>query len=99
MQHYSLDESGSITTNNALITVFIIAGVTATNKDKVKRVFRKAKVNYLKHNPDVLLDIKSEIKGSQMSIEFKDYVLVNLFQKQIYNSITWYLTITTPCHG
>ncbi len=65
-----------------LITVFIIAGVTATNKDKVKRVFRKAKVNYLKHNPDVLLDIKSEIKGSQMSIEFKDYVLVNLFQNR-----------------
>ncbi|HEM2744413.1 TPA: DUF3800 domain-containing protein [Streptococcus suis] len=82
MQHYSLDESGSITTSNAPNNrFFIIAGVTATNKDKVKRVFRKAKVNYLKHNPDVLLDIKSEIKGSQMSIEFKDYVFSQLIAK------------------
>ncbi|MFX3964426.1 hypothetical protein ACJBXL_10480, partial [Streptococcus suis] len=60
---------------------FMIAGVTAKNKDKVKRLFRKAKLNYLKHNPDVLIDIKSEINGSQMSIELKDDVFRQLISK------------------
>lgn len=45
--HYSLDESGSITTNQALNNrFFIIAGVSASDSQKVKRVFRKAKYHF-----------------------------------------------------
>lgn len=80
--HYSLDESGSITTSDTTKNrFFIIAGVSSNNKKKVKRVFRKSKVNYLKHNPGLGLDIKLEIKGSQMPLEFKDYVFNQLITK------------------
>ncbi|MBG9368273.1 DUF3800 domain-containing protein, partial [Streptococcus sp. NLN64] len=77
--NYYLDESGSITTSNSQHNrFFIIAGVSTQNPKKVKRVFRKAKLNYLKHNPDLELDVKTEIKGSEMPLDFKDYVFTQL---------------------
>ncbi|MBG9368277.1 DUF3800 domain-containing protein [Streptococcus sp. NLN64] len=80
--NYYLDESGSITTSNSQHNrFFIIAGVSTQNPKKVKRVFRKAKLNYLKHNPDLELDVKTEIKGSEMPLDFKDYVFTQLIEK------------------
>ncbi len=37
-------------------------------------------MNYLKYN-DVGLDIKSEIKGSEMSFEFKEYIFKTIISK------------------
>ena len=76
------DESGSITlSNHQGNRYFVIAGCSTGNPQKVKRVFRKAKRNYLKHNPDLNLDIRSEIKGSQMNSAFKEYIFSELRQK------------------
>ena len=78
---YYFDESGSITLSDYKKNrFFVIASLTTNNPEKVKRVFRKSKVNYLKYN-DVGLDIKSEIKGSEMSFEFKEYIFKQLISK------------------
>ena len=78
---YYFDESGSITlSDHKKNRFFVIASLTTNNPEKVKRVFRKSKVNYLKYN-DVGLDIKSEIKGSEMSFEFKEYIFKQLISK------------------
>ena len=79
---FNFDESGSITTSNKLNNrFFIVAGCQTNDPNKVKRVFRKAKVNYLKHHPELELDIKKEIKGSQMPLYFKDYIFTELMKK------------------
>lgn len=79
---YYFDESGSITTHQSPFNrFFIIAGCTSNNPKKVKRVFRKAKVKYLKNHPDLELDIKQEIKGAQMPLKFKEYIFDELIKK------------------
>lgn len=79
---FYFDESGSITTSQEPFNrFFIVAGCYTTDSKKVKRVFRKAKVNYLKHNPELKLDVKKEIKGSQMPLEFKTYIFDELIKK------------------
>lgn len=94
---FNFDESGSITTSNKLNNrFFIVAGCQTNDPNKVKRVFRKAKVNYLKHHPELELDIKKEIKGSQMPLDFKDYIFTELMKKQISDLTSLYLIITMP---
>jgi gp21 protein len=94
---FNFDESGSITTSDKLNNrFFIVAGCQTNDPNKVKRIFRKAKVNYLKHHPELELDIKKEIKGSQMPLDFKDYIFTELMKKQISDLTSLYLIITMP---
>lgn len=84
------DESGSISKSNYFRNKYFIIGMISTSeKKKVKRVFRKAKQNFLKHN-DLTLDIKSEIKGFEMPIEMKQHIFTQLVDK---TDITFHYTV------
>ncbi|MGV2875875.1 DUF3800 domain-containing protein [Macrococcus capreoli] len=75
------DESGTITLSNAPQFKYFYIGMISTHeKNKVKRVFRKAKLDYIKQN-NVKLNIKDEIKGSEMSEGMKGYVLRQLIDR------------------
>ncbi|MBC2575456.1 DUF3800 domain-containing protein [Peptostreptococcus canis] len=79
---YYFDESGTITTyNNGNHRFLIIAGLKTNNVEHTKRIFRKAKVKYLSKNPELELDVRYEIKGSQMNLDFKRFILEELIRK------------------
>lgn len=79
------DESGSITTSKGFKNRYFIIGfislIDKNEKDKVKRVFRKSKKDFIKYNPHLNLDITKEIKGSEMPLEMKKYVFEKLISK------------------
>ncbi|PTJ23289.1 DUF3800 domain-containing protein [Staphylococcus simulans] len=84
------DESGSISQSNHFECKYFIIGMISTSeKKKVKRVFRKSKIDYLKHH-NLKLDVKSEIKGSEMPIEMKTHIFEQLIKK---TDIEFYYTI------
>ena len=76
------DESGSITMSTGPNNrYFVVSYVETTEPVKVSRVFRKAKVSYIKNNPSCGLSPKDEIKGSNMSIEFKEFMFSEISRK------------------
>lgn len=79
---YFYDESGSITLSNYENNrFFVIAGVSSSNENKTIRIFRKAKVKYLRDNKNLKFDIKKEIKGSEMDLNFKEFIFNELMEK------------------
>ena len=79
---YFYDESGSITLSNYENNrFFVIAGVSSSNENKTIRIFRKAKVKYLRDNKNLKFDIKKEIKGSEMDLDFKEFIFNELMEK------------------
>src|SRR5699024_3570034 len=79
------DESGSITAVRKYNRRFFVIGfISPKDTEEIKRIsrtFRKAKVDYLKHNPGVNLNPKIEIKGSEMDFKMKEYILEELIKK------------------
>lgn len=83
---FYIDESGSIThSKQEHKRYFIIALVETNNPSKVKRVFRRAKTNFLKRHHgsryDDLPRNNREIKGSRMPIKMKHYIFTQLSNK------------------
>lgn len=77
-----IDESGSITTSDSFYNrYFVISFVEVKNEKKAVRVFRRAKKNFIKHNPQYGLDVKEEIKGSEMPHDMKIHIFNELKQK------------------
>ncbi|MEE6657009.1 DUF3800 domain-containing protein [Limosilactobacillus reuteri] len=74
-----IDESGSITRNRSKNNrYFIIAMAETNNPQRVRRKFYKYKKNYVKKHSSLQLDYTKEIKGSQMPLAMKRYILKNL---------------------
>lgn len=62
-----IDESGSITSSkHNKNRFFVICFVHTDNPSKLIREFRKAKVKFAEAHPEANIDVKEEIKGSQM---------------------------------
>lgn len=84
------DESGSITTSTHFKNRYFVIGFLSFTDTKdlvnIERSFRKLKVNYLKAHPETNLNIKKEIKGSDMSLDMKRYILTGLCKR---HSITF----------
>ncbi|MGX7106139.1 DUF3800 domain-containing protein [Globicatella sanguinis] len=77
-----IDESGSITTSNAKRNRYFIMSFVHTNEPyKVIREFRRAKIEFLKIHSDIQLDIKKEIKGSEMTFGMKKHIFEHLKSK------------------
>lgn len=77
-----IDESGSITTNSSFENrFFVIVFLQTENPYHVIRQFRRAKVKFLKENPKFTMDVKKEIKGSQMPYEMKKYIFETIRDK------------------
>ncbi|WP_239738532.1 DUF3800 domain-containing protein [Mammaliicoccus sp. C-M14] len=78
------DESGSITRSNAFINrYFVIGFISPKNTNdivKINRDFRKLKVKFIQKN-NLNLDFKKEIKGSQMPLPMKEFILEKLCKK------------------
>lgn len=76
------DESGSITMSNAPNNrYFVVSYIETKDPVKVSRVFKKTKALYIKNNPNCGLSPKDEIKGSAMSIEFKEFMFSEISNK------------------
>ncbi|MBU0278709.1 DUF3800 domain-containing protein [Gemella sp. zg-570] len=91
MKKFYFDESGSITkSKNINNKYFIFAGISTNEPEHTKRIFKKAKQKYLKNNPDLNFNIKNEIKGSEMNIDFKIFLFEELIKK---TDITFYFMI------
>lgn len=88
------DESGSITKyRNYKNRYFIIGFISPADHleiSKIERTFRKSKVKYLNNNPHVNLDVTKEIKGSEMNLDMKKFILRELIRK---HSITFHYAI------
>ncbi|WP_056955554.1 DUF3800 domain-containing protein [Limosilactobacillus ingluviei] len=80
-----IDESGSITRNKSRnCRYFVIAIVESDNPSHVKRIFKKAKVKFLKTHASknyAILDYRKEIKGSEMPSKMKKYIFNELKKK------------------
>ncbi|QID93691.1 DUF3800 domain-containing protein [Limosilactobacillus fermentum] len=80
-----IDESGSITRSKAWKRrYFVIAIVESNNPLQVKRIFRKAKVKFLKEHTGKIyedLDYHNEIKGSEMPPKMKEFIFKELKNK------------------
>lgn len=77
-----IDEAGSITQNNGNRNrFFIIACIETSNPYHVIRQFRKAKSQYIKEHPESQLDIKKEIKGSEMPFGMKKMIFNRIKDK------------------
>ncbi|MCH4008497.1 DUF3800 domain-containing protein [Companilactobacillus sp.] len=77
-----IDESGSITrSKNPKKRYFIISIVETEEPYKVRRVFRRAKKNFITHNPNLQMNYSVEVKGSQMPVKMKRYILDQVLEK------------------
>ncbi|MCH4985340.1 DUF3800 domain-containing protein [Macrococcoides goetzii] len=75
------DESGSISCHKHFTCRYFFIGMISTNNTKkVKRVFRKAKKDFINNN-EVELDYTTEIKGSDMPLEMKIDLINELIKK------------------
>lgn len=75
------DESGSISCHKRFTCRYFFIGMISTNNtNKVKRVFRKAKKDFINNN-EVELDYTTEIKGSDMPLEMKIDIINELIKK------------------
>ncbi|MCH4984477.1 DUF3800 domain-containing protein [Macrococcoides goetzii] len=89
------DESGTITLcNDAHLKYFYIGMISTNEKDKVKRVFRKSKMHYIKHK-NSNRDYTKEIKGSEMNADMKGYILEQLVEK---TDITFHYIVADNHH-
>lgn len=77
-----IDESGSITRSTLEKNrYFVISYIETAEPEKVSRVFRKFKVNYIKHTPNSGFSVGEEIKGSAMPNDMKTMLFNELKKK------------------
>lgn len=78
-----IDESGSVTKsfNRNSNRYFVISLIETKYPYHVIRQFRNAKKQYIKENPKCGLNIKNEIKGSEMPYKMKMKIFKNICEK------------------
>ncbi|EAE8567859.1 DUF3800 domain-containing protein [Listeria monocytogenes] len=77
-----VDESGSITSSMIHRNrFFVLVAIETDFPEKVKRVFRTTKKNFINAHPDYGFDLKNEIKGSEMPAEMKKWFFQDLGKK------------------
>ena len=77
-----IDESGSITTSRTLPNRYFVIGFLETEYPyNMIRQFKAAKKDYITRTPDSRLDIKAEIKGSEMPFGMKKLIFERITEK------------------